>query len=528
MKKRKKVLSVLCAAAMLTSMLAGCGKTAGPGADTGKDTSTDTSTGTDTSTDAGIGDSSVAADNGKTVKLVWYIAGTAPNKPDDVVKALNEKSAADIGVTVDFQFQGSDDVPTVSALTAGDTGVDIVTSANWFADYRGSAMKGYFVDLTELLPGQAPELWEKLPDILWDGVKVDNRIYGVPTWKDTAETQYWIGEKDLLEELGATEEFMNANVRLDSMTPVLEKIHAWMKSDTENNRSAEEAANALMMDKRGDWSIKIEWDILSAQELEIGVKNFEEEKPVVQWMYDDPEYVEDLKTLKKWADAGLTNGIAAAQVDSHPRGVVSRGVGWDGAQYTVWGGEAVGYDTILAAAGGPFMKSTAALGSVNCIPLNSKNVDAAIKYLQYINTNADYRNMLAYGVEGVNYEVVDGKFRTLTGYDWVTPNYTMASFDLLLAPEAVPDVDMYKKICDGVNSAPENTLMGFTPDLSGVQNEVAACSSIVPEYAYALHRGDVKDVDAAIAEYKAALDKLGLQDIISELQRQVDEYIATK
>ena len=174
------------------------------------------------------------------------------------------------------------------------------------------------------------------------------------------------------------------------------------------------------------------------------------------------------------------------------------------------------------------MKSTAALGSVNCIPLNAKNPEAALKYLQYINTNAEYRNMLAYGVEGVNYEVVDGKYRSLTGYDWVTPNYTMASFDMLLAPVEVPDADMYKKICDGVNTAPENTLTGFTPDLSNIQNEISGCLSIAPEYAYALHRGDVEDVDAAIAEYRAQLDKLGLQTIIDELQRQVDEYVASK
>lgn len=507
MRRTKKMVSALCAGTMLATTLAG-----GSFGTFGGDLS------------AGV----KAAGEDETVNLVWYIAGTAPNKPEDVVKALNEKSAEDIGITVDFQFQGSDDAPTVSALTAGDSDVDIVTSANWFADYRGSAMNNYFVDLTDILPEQAPELWEKIPGILWDGVKVSDRIYGVPTWKDTAETQFWIGEEDLLAELGATDDFNKATVRLDSMTPTLEKINAWMKEAPESNRSAEEATNAYMMDKRGDWSIKIEWDILSAQDLEIGVKNFGDEHPTVQWMYDDPEYVEDLKTLKKWADEGLSNGIAAAQVDSHPRGVISRGVGWDGAQYTVWGGEAVGYDTILADAGGPFLKSTAALGSVNCIPLNSKKVDAAVKYLQYINTNADYRNMLAYGVKGVNYEEVDGRFKSLTGYDWVTPNYTMASFDMLLAPEAVPDADMYKKICDGVNTAPDNTLMGFSPDLSAVQNEIAACSSIVSEYAYELHRGDVKDVDAAIAEYREALDGLGLQEIIDELQRQVDEFVASK
>lgn len=504
MKTLKKLLSLLCVLAMVVTMLAACG---------GEAKKPETA-----------GD----AKANEVTHITWYVAGTAPNKPDEVIKALNEKSAADIGVTVDFQFQGSSDAQVVNMLTTGDSTADIVTAANWFADYRNSASNNYFLDITDMLPEVAPELYEKLPEILWDGVKVGGQIYGVPTWKDTAETQFWIAEEEPLKAVDCVDGFNSGNVRLDSMTPVLEKLQEWMKEDPENHRSAEGSTSVVMMDKRGDWSIKVEWDLLGGQDLEIGVKDFESEHPTVKWLYDDPEYVQDLKTLKAWADSGISNGIAAAQVDSAPCGLVRRGIGWDGAQYTVWGGDAVGYTTLLAPAGGPFMKSTAALGSVNCIPLNAKNPEAALKYLQYVNTNADYRNMLAYGVEGVNYEVIDGKFKALTGYDWVTPNYTMGSFDMLLAPVEVPNADMYKVICDGVNTAPANTLSGFNPDLSDLQNEISGCLSIVPEYAYALHRGDVADVDAAIAEYRAELEKLGLQTIIDELQRQVDEFVASK
>lgn len=494
MKNLKRILCLVCALALVLPMLAGY---------------------------------AMADKNEEPVKIVWMVGGNQPNKPDEVIKALNEKSAADIGVVVDFRFQGNDSTAVMQTLTAGESDVDIVFSCNWFADYRSSANNNYFVDLTDILEEKAPELYSKIPGALWEGMKVGGRIYGVPTWKDTAETQFWIGEIDVLENLGVTEEFYNANARLASMNTVLEAIRGWMDESPEN-LSAESASYPIMMDKRGNWSIKIDWDVLAAQDLEIGCKNFEDEHPVVQWMYDDPEFVEDLKTLKYWADSGISNGLVAAQVDSNPRGVISLGIGWDGAQYTVWGGDAVGYNTVLAPAGGPYLKSSAALGSANCIPLNSKKVDAALKYLEYINTNAEYRNMLAYGIPGVNYEEVDGRYRTLTGYDWVAPNYTMASFDMLLAPVEVPDADMYKTICDGVNTAPANTLTGFCPDLSEVQNEIAACSSIVSEYAYALHRGDVEDVDAAIAEYREMMEKMGIRTIIDELQRQVDEFVASK
>lgn len=509
----KKMLCLLCVAVLMISMFAACAK---------EPDNTDVTNGNVSANNS---------DSDKTkepVQIVWMVGGNAPNKPDEVIKALNEKSAADIGITVDFRFQGSDSSAVMQVLTAGESDVDIVFACNWFADYRSSANNNYFVDLTDILEEKAPELYKKVPSALWDGMKVGGRIYGVPTWKDSAETQFWIGEVDVLDNLGVTEDFNKANARLASMNTALEAIRGWMDENPEN-QSAEGASYPIMMDKRGDWSIKIDWDILSAQDLEIGCKDFESDHPTVQWMYDDPEFVEDLKTLKYWADSGISNGLVAAQVDSHPRGIISRGIGWDGAQYTVWGGESVGYDTILAPAGGPYLKSSAALGSANCIPLNSKKVDAALKYLEYINTNAEYRNMLAYGIPGVNYEDTgDGHYKNLTGSDWIAPNYTMASFDMLLVAEEVPDADMYKRICDGVSTAPTNSLTGFCPDLSSVQNEIAACSSVVPEYAYALHRGDVEDVDAAIAEYREEMEALGLQTIIDELQRQVDEYVASK
>ena len=69
MRRTKKMVSALCAGTMLATTLAG-----GSFGTFGGDLS------------AGV----KAAGEDETVNLVWYIAGTAPNKPADVVKALNE------------------------------------------------------------------------------------------------------------------------------------------------------------------------------------------------------------------------------------------------------------------------------------------------------------------------------------------------------------------------------------------------------------------------------------------------------
>lgn len=40
--------------------------------------------------------------------------------------------------------------------------------------------------------------------------------------------------------------------------------------------------------------------------------------------------------------------------------------------------------------------------------------------------------------------------------------------------------------------------------------------------------GIVKDVDASIADFKAAVESAGIRDIEKELQRQIEEYLAKK
>ena len=60
---------------------------------------------------------------------------------------------------------------------------------------------------------------------------------------------------------------------------------------------------------------------------------------------------------------------------------------------------------------GPFMTSETIQGSINCIGSGSSKKSEALKYLQLVNTDPTFRNMLAYGIEGTNWEYVT-KIRT--------------------------------------------------------------------------------------------------------------------
>ena len=73
-------------------------------------------------------------------------------------------------------------------------------------------------------------------------------------------------------------------------------------------------------------------------------------------------------------------------------------------------------------------------------------------------------------------------------------------------------------------NAPVSKAFGFTFDTSKVQTEYAAVTNVVNEYRAALEFGLLDNQDEALEEYNARLMEAGLDKIIAEKQRQLDEW----
>jgi len=57
---------------------------------------------------------------------------------------------------------------------------------------------------------------------------------------------------------------------------------------------------------------------------------------------------------------------------------------------------------------------------------------------------------------------------------------------------------------------------------------VAAVEANIETYYNPLVNGLVDDVDATIEQFRAALESAGIQDVLDELERQKEEFIAAK
>ena len=69
--------------------------------------------------------------------------------------------------------------------------------------------------------------------------------------------------------------------------------------------------------------------------------------------------------------------------------------------------------------------------------------------------------------------------------------------------------------------------MGFVFDNSSVYDQVAACTATVDEYREALLMGQV-DVDSYLEKFNAELEANGINEIIAEMQKQFEVFLASK
>ena len=103
------------------------------------------------------------------------------------------------------------------------------------------------------------------------------------------------------------------------------------------------------------------------------------------------------------------------------------------------------------------------------------------------------------------------------------PQYsaTMATVIVVIGPIMV----IYPFFQKGANTS---CAAGFRFDKSEVADKYAACQNVFNEYGFALENGGygVDQIEDTIAQYQAALDEAGYQDVLAAFQAQYDEWKA--
>ncbi|MCI1773665.1 ABC transporter substrate-binding protein [Paenibacillus lautus] len=496
MKRALKFISTLCVLTLMLTALAACGGSKPAPATDGSQATPDTSNDTETAS--------------KDVPTLtwWTIGGQVPNNFSKAVDAMNAYTAEKIGVKVDIKVAswGEWDTKMNTIVNTGEPFDIMFTNSG---KYSKQVAMGAFADITDLVQSETPDLYKLIPEKVWEGTKIGGKYYSVPTYKDSALTQYWVFDDKYVQKYNI--DINNIKTLQDLDKPLRDMKAGEGKSFYPLPMTQGEGLNGFFNN----------YDDLTLGFPPIGVKADDASRTVVS-VLEQPDVVANLKLLHQWYQDGIINPDAPTKTENDKGRPFFAAQAFPGAEISWQINDAIEkYDMVQHY--GPIYTTSTIQGSLNAISANSKYKKEALKYLELVNTDPKLRNMLAFGELGVDYNNVDGeKVIERTSDTWPLAAYTQGTFFNLAVTKGAPE-DQWEQVKKLNDAATSSTVLGFALDITELQTEVANCQAVWDKYKYEIITG-ASDPEKVIPKVTAELKSAGMDTIMQAAQEQINNY----
>lgn len=516
MKKRMLALSlVVC---MVLGMAA-CGSS-GDKTDTTDKSTTDAKT---EDTQEGSDETQKQAE-GDPVKLVvsFRTSGNVPSEANihKVEDALNEILREKINAEVELMIiQSGSYKQQMTLMLSGDEQLDVMGAT---ANIIPSAVAGEQLrDLGELLDEYGQGIKDILSSELLSCGEFNGVQYCIPIQADSALGMgYYTMRKDIVDKYDID---VSAIKTYDDLTEVFQLVH-----DNEPDLTIVAPASAgysfmqynCAWDKLGDYFGVL--DNCGQDGLEV-VNLFETEN-----------YKTYLSVMREWYTRGFISADVTNSTESG--GALMKA----GTLFAYCNSNKPGIDTQESMNSGREVVGAQVLDTITwtgnnwqwTIPENSRNPEKAMEFLNLLYTDPDVLNTIVYGIEGEDYILHDdGRVGYPEGIDSSTVGYSMANMLWSFGYEfnayvwETNDSEVWEQTKEWNETGLVSKAYGFVFDSTSVANEMASVQNVYDQYRMSLECG-VVDPDEALDEMNEKLYTAGLQTIIDEKQRQLDEWAA--
>jgi putative aldouronate transport system substrate-binding protein len=446
----------------------------------------------------------------EVVTLRWVaVGGGMPANYDAWLAKVNPYLAEKIGVNIDMEVVSWGD-------WGNRRGVIVNTNEPYdiiFGDsgtYNTDVKLGAYLDITDLVATAAPELQKLIPESYWDACRIGGKVYAVPTYKDSSQSQYFVWDQTVLDELKLDASKVHD---LKDATPLLTAIKD-KKGEASFPLSTSSTASYILF----------QYDQMNTGLPAIGVRYDDAAAKVVP-VYEQADIMESLTTLHDWYKAGIINSDASTLPENTKYRSCAIAQGWSSAAKTTWGPnmgvEAVAYqykDTIVS--------NDTVRGSLNSISVNCEHPEKALAFLNLLNTDSWLRDSFYYGVEGDNWQYTDKGRVHKNNSDWTMAGYTQATF-FQVTPTDDVEINQWDEVKALNEAAKPSVLLGFTFDTTKVQDQIAACTEINKRYSGEVLTG-VTDPTESVPQMMKEMRDAGFDEIVKEAQAQVDAFMAAK
>jgi putative aldouronate transport system substrate-binding protein len=399
------------------------------------------------------------------------------------------------------------------------------------------AAQNQLMDLTGLLNQYGQDMLKEmngiLPGIL-DGTTVNRQIVGVSGLYNKALNDYILMRSDILEKHNIDA----SNIKsLDDFEAILAKIKAAepamspiVNANTEGVIISRESgvfyevfSNPVYYDMLGDSGNRLAAVFISNPDRVVN-------------LYKSADYLKSIQRVRKWYQNGWVYRDAPISTDAAEDLVrANKGFSWITASeigVEISKSSVTGYPiTAIKVSSGPI--ATSNLNKfVWGVPSFSKEGAAAVKFLNLMYTRADISNLLAWGIEGRDYEI---KPNGTAGYPaGINPsNVAFHTVDFANGNQFLTrvwegnDPNLRELAKKENQEAVKSPLLGFAFDPTPIQNEISMITNVIAQYRPSLESGAV-DPATELPKFLKAMDDSGAEKVIAEVQRQLNAWKAAK
>ncbi len=520
----RKIIATLVVLVMSMSLLTACSS---KGTDT--KTPSDTTPGA-TQTPATDG-SSNTIDTSKEVNLVMYLYGSEGVANQDILAALNEKLKASINATLEIKYIDWGNIATQYPLlfTSGEKFDMAYVASNSAIPYATIAKQGGLVDITTMLDTYAPALKSEL-GTAWDSMKVDGKIYGVPSTYSEYTAYGFVTRKDIMDKVNLT-----AITSVADMEKYMDEALA--EGYVPLNGSANLAMDLyhMFIDTTGDYI-----DAPGIPNNEMYLAGTKTAPDTIAHPAFTPEFEAFAVKMNEWAQKGywskdvlsasqddkdnFYNGLSAAYISHMPD--------WSG-NYGLQQQKLPGIETEFYAfpeAAGKIVKKMGVENATG-ISATSDNPERALMLIEKLMTDKECYDLFQYGILGRQYEVTDGKITRPASFDEKVDGGGFSGWalrtDKLNVPMATEDPRRYTLNEAWGKVAIDNPYVGFSFDNSSVASELSAIANVDSQLGIQIMLGKTaQDPKAAVAEYKSQLEAAGIQNVVDAVNSQLAAFRA--
>ena len=469
----------------------------------------------------------------KSDTLVWVCVGEKPADHDTVMAKVNELLEPELGMKLDIQYiDGASFTEKTKMKMASGEPVDLYFTG-YVNDYQTAVSMGGLYDITEkmenikMADGSTVKMSDVIEDYYIQSAMVNGKIYGIPCIQVISNPGCIVMNKKVADECG---------VDLDG----LQKMALSNTND--------ETAKAYMEKLTGELA-KIKEkrpDLYAINPFNPARSNIDEELiSGVSFRRDgtsDEIYIPDFmdsmkdafKTIRDWYEKGyIRSDIASASTASSTEQENMYAMAW-----TTWKpGQDVYYknqhngdEPAYSFLGEPYVARKQALLTMTSVGANTKHPEEAIKLIYLLNTDKELYNTICWGIEGKHYtKNADGTATEIkgSGYEQIAQNaWRYGNQFNAFVMEGQPS-DVWEQTAKMNDEARKSPALGFVPNVDNINSEIANISNVKAEFKAKTSYG-TSPVDEWYDDYVAKLKTAGIEKVRDEMQKQYDEWKASK